>query len=109
MADKVRVQEFEINSGELIDRVKELVKDPGVQRVVVYSPSGKVLLNLPLVAGAVVGGLGAMLAPLTSAFMGIAAMAVKVRVEIAHKDEVEAQMKEDDDRKKRIAIKSEGE
>jgi len=106
MGDKVRVQEFEINGGELIDRVKEIIKEPGVQRMVVYSQKGTVLLNLPLATGAAVGTVGAIMAPMWSALLGIAAMAARIRVEIVRRDEVDAQVKEDEARKKRIAIKS---
>jgi DNA-binding Lrp family transcriptional regulator len=77
------VQRLEVAGDKVVARIKELVREGNVRRVIVKTPEGKVLVDTPLsVGGAVMGTLtlfGAL--PLMLVSAGVAALA-KVKVEV---------------------------
>ena len=83
-ADKGRtiVEEIEIAGNQLLDRVKELIAEGNVRRLIIRSPEGKVLLEIPLTVGVVAGGIFTMIAPFLAALGGIAALLTRVRIQI---------------------------
>jgi len=58
-AGKVVQEEFTVSADNLIERVKQLLHEGNVTRVIVKDETGKVLLEIP----ATVGVLGAVLVP----------------------------------------------
>jgi hypothetical protein len=77
-------EEFSINADELVTRVKHLVHEGNVTRIIVRDEQGKLLLELPVTAGLI----GAVLAPWLAALGAIAALVArcKVTVERSEKD-----------------------
>ena len=68
--EKVRAEEFRASGDELLAKVKELVREGNVRRVVIKNDAGKVLIDLPLTVGVV----GAIVAPQAAAVGAIAAL-----------------------------------
>lgn len=90
MADKEKrswTEEIEITANELVDRVKELIEEGNVRRLIIRKADGDVLLEVPLTAGVAVGGAVTLVAPVLAALGAMAALLVKVRVEIVRSDE----------------------
>jgi len=54
--ERTWTEEIEVAGTELVDHIKELVKAGNVRRVVLRTPDNKLLLEIPLTAGAVAGG-----------------------------------------------------
>jgi hypothetical protein len=89
--ERTWIEEIEVAGGQLVERVKELVAEGNVRRLIIRSPDDKVLLEIPLTAGAVVGGVVTIIAPLLAALGALAALIAKVKVQIVR---VEGENKE---------------
>ena len=68
--EKVRTEEFTVNGEGLVAKVKELVHEGNIRRVIIKNEEGKVLVEFPLTLGVV----GALLAPTLAAIGAIAAL-----------------------------------
>lgn len=76
------VEEIEIAGSELVGRVKELIADGNVRRLIIKKPDGALLLEIPLTAGVAVGGVLTILAPVLAALGAMAALLARVKVQI---------------------------
>jgi len=76
------MEEVEIAGSQLVERVKELVAEGNVRRLIIRGPDDKVLLEVPLTAGVAVGGILTMMAPVLAALGAFAALIAKVKVQI---------------------------
>ena len=70
---KVRKEEFSLSADDLIEKVKELIREGNVTRIMVKDEKGKVLFEMP----AMVGVVGVILAPWLAALGVIAALATR--------------------------------
>jgi len=68
---KTRFEEFRVNGGELLNKVKEIVHQGNVRRIILKDEKGKTFLEIPLTVGVV----GAIIAPVLAAVGAIAALA----------------------------------
>jgi hypothetical protein len=80
-------EELEINAGELVDRVKELIEEGNVRRLIIRKPNDEILLEVPLTAGVAVGGAVTLFAPVLAALGALAALLAKVKIQIVRTDE----------------------
>jgi diacylglycerol kinase family enzyme len=90
-------ENIEIAGSELVDRIKELVAEGNVRRLIIRTPDAEKLLEVPLTTGVAVGGVVTLLAPVLAALGAMAALLARVRVEIVRaeqKDEREANTQE---------------
>lgn len=78
MEKGARVEEFRVSGSELIDKVKELVHQGNIRRIVLKDPEGKVLMEFPLTIGVV----GAILLPTLAALGVIAALVAQCTIEV---------------------------
>lgn len=67
---KTTQEEFKVNGEDLLRKVKELVNEGNVRRIIIKSKEGKSLAEFPLTIGIV----GAVLAPILAAVGAIAAL-----------------------------------
>ncbi len=86
MADQVRTEQYETTSGNLVAKVKEVVRQGNVRRIVIKNPEGRTLLDLPLTVGLI----GAVWLPLWAAIGGIAAMAARYTIVVERTDDPHA-------------------
>jgi hypothetical protein len=80
-------EEIEIAGNQLVEQVKELINEGNVRRLILRTPDNKVVLELPLTAGAVVGGVVTILAPVLAALGAFAALLARVKIEIVRSEE----------------------
>ncbi len=71
-----------VAGGELVETVKRLIAEGNVRRLIIRKPGGDPIMDIPLTAGVAVGGLFTLLAPLIAALAAIAALVVKVEIDI---------------------------
>ncbi len=83
------IEEIEVASEELVNRVKQLAADNKVKRIRIVEPDGDIALEIPLTYGAIAGGAVALAAPVLAILGALAAFVAKVRVEIVHEEPVE--------------------
>lgn len=73
---KTRTEEFKINGEELVGKVKQLIKEGNVRRIIIKNKDGKVLIEFPLTIGVV----GAVFAPVLAAVGAIAALVTECSI-----------------------------
>jgi len=78
--------EIMVTGNELVERIKKLVADGNVRRLIIRKPSGESLLEIPLTAGVAVGGTVTILAPVLAAIGALAALLAEFKVEIVRTD-----------------------
>jgi len=76
-------EEYVVSSDELVKRIKDLLHEGNVRRIIVKDEKGKVLLEIPAWAGFV----GAILAPWLAALGVIAAIATKCTITVVRREE----------------------
>lgn len=81
-AAKTVREEFSISSDNLIERVKELLHEGNVTRIIVKDEKGKVLLEIP----ATVGVIGVVLVPWLAALGAIAALATNCKIVVERRE-----------------------
>ena len=79
---KVVKEEFSVSSDNLIEKVKELLHEGNVTRIIVKDEKEKVLLEIP----ATVGVVGVVLVPWLAALGAIAALAANCRIIVERKE-----------------------
>ena len=84
MADeKVHSEEFRVNGEELLGRIKNLVKEGNIRRIIIKDKEGKVIFEIPLTFGI----LGALIAPQLAAIGAIAALVTEATVVVEKDDQ----------------------
>ncbi|MBN1485805.1 MAG: DUF4342 domain-containing protein [Chloroflexia bacterium] len=79
-------EEIEIAGRELVDRVKELIEEGNVRRVIIRKQDGGLLIEIPLTPAVAVGGVVTVFAPVLAALGAMAALLAKVKIEIVRAD-----------------------
>ena len=80
--EKTWSEEIEIAGSNLVEQIKELLNEGSVRRLIIRRPNGEALLEVPLAAGAAVGGVVTVFAPLLAAIGAMAALIAQFKVEI---------------------------
>ena len=84
--ERTWTEEIEVDGAELVVRIEELVKAGNVRRVILRTPDNKLLLEIPLTAGAVAGGVVVLVAPVLAALAAMAVLLAKVKVQVVRTD-----------------------
>jgi uncharacterized membrane protein YvbJ len=79
---KVTTKEYSVSSDNLIERVKELLHEGNITRIIVKNEKGTVLLEIP----ATVGVIGVVLAPWLAALGAIAALATNCKIVVEKRE-----------------------
>lgn len=82
MNEKKTTEEFTVNGEELLAKVKSLINEGNIRRIIIKDESNKVLVELPLTIGVV----GAILAPVLAAVGAIAALVTKCTIVVERRD-----------------------
>jgi len=84
--ERTWIEEIEVAGSQLVDRVKDLVKEGNVRRLIIHNQAGETLLEIPLTAGVVVGGALTVVYPLLAALGALAALVARIKIEIVRSD-----------------------
>lgn len=76
-----------VAGGEMVDYVKQLIKDGNVRRLIIRKPSGDTLIEVPLTAGVAVGGALTLFTPVLAAIGAMAGLLAKFEIDIERIDE----------------------
>ncbi len=71
-------EEFSVKGEEVVKKVKEIIREGNVRRIIIKEKKGKVLIELPLTIGVV----GALLAPPLAAVGAIAALITECTIAV---------------------------
>ena len=83
--------ELHVKSEELIAKIKELIHEGNIRRIIIKDEEGKVFFEIPVTFGVI----GALLAPTLAAVGGIAAMVANFKIEVIRTEEPEKAGKPD--------------
>ena len=67
---KVRTEEFQVRGDEIIAKIKELIREGNIRRVILKNEDGRTLIDVPLTVGVV----GVIVAPQLAAIGVVAAL-----------------------------------
>lgn len=76
-------EEFKVSGDQLIAKVKQLIKEGNVRRIIIKDKEGKVLVELPVTIGLV----GAVFAPVLAAVGAIAALVTECSIVVIRRDD----------------------
>jgi hypothetical protein len=82
MNEKKTTEEFTVNGEELLAKVKSLINEGNIRRIIIKDEASKTLVELPLTIGVV----GAILAPVLAAVGAIAALVTKCTIVVERRN-----------------------
>ncbi len=82
--------EFKVKGEELVEKIKQLLHEGNIRRIIIKDEEGKVYLEIPVTFGVV----GILLAPTIAALGAIAAMVAHLKVEVIKTEETETPAEE---------------
>jgi hypothetical protein len=78
-----RTEEFKLSGGDIINKIKELIREGNIRRITLKDEEGKTFLEIPLTVGIV----GAAFAPVLAAVGTIAALVSKLTIIVEKTDD----------------------
>jgi hypothetical protein len=79
-----KANEFKVKGEELLRKVKDIVHEGSVRRIIIKDDKGSTYMEIPLAFGVV----GALLAPVLAAVGALAALASNFTLEVVRKEDV---------------------
>ncbi|MCI4445165.1 MAG: DUF4342 domain-containing protein [Candidatus Aminicenantes bacterium] len=79
-----RTEEFKVSGSEIIEKIKEIIKEGNARRLIFKNEEGKVFMEIPLTVGLV----GTLIAPIWAALGALAALASNFTIVVV-KEETE--------------------
>ena len=79
---KTRTEEFKVSGGEILNKVKELIHEGNIRRIILKDEDGKTFLEIPLTVGII----GAAVAPVLAAIGAVAALVSKLTIVVEKVD-----------------------
>ncbi|MEI7981049.1 MAG: DUF4342 domain-containing protein [Bacteroidota bacterium] len=76
-------EEFRIKGEELVEKVKQLIHEGNVRRLIIKDEDGKVYLEIPVTFGVI----GAFIAPMLAAVGAVAAMVAHLKIEVVRSED----------------------
>jgi hypothetical protein len=80
--EKFRTEEFHINGEELLAKIKNLIHEGNIRRVIIKDKDGKTVMEIPMTFGVV----GALIVPQLAAIGAIAALLTEATVVVEKMD-----------------------
>jgi hypothetical protein len=80
--EKTRTEEFRVDGEKLIGKVKEVIHEGNIRRIIIKDKEGKTVLEIPMTFGVV----GVLIAPQLAAIGAIAALLTEATVVIEREE-----------------------
>jgi hypothetical protein len=80
--DKGRTDEFRVKGEELLAKVKELIREGNIRRIIIDNDEGKTLIEIPMTIGVV----GALLLPALAAVGAVAALVTNCTIRVERRE-----------------------
>lgn len=74
--ENLKQEEFRVNGEDVLRKIKELVREGNIRRIIIKNEAGKTLIEVPLTVGVV----GAALLPIWAAIGAVAALLAKCSI-----------------------------
>lgn len=83
---KTIIEEMEVAGSQLVDKVKDLVRQGNVRQLKLWVEGGDFTLELPMTVGVIAGGALVLTAPWLAILGVIAALVTKVKIEVEREE-----------------------
>ncbi|NWJ41961.1 MAG: DUF4342 domain-containing protein [Geothrix sp.] len=80
--DRTRTEEFKLEGGKVLDKIKDLIHQGNIRRIILKNEAGKTLIEIPLTLGLV----GAALLPVFAAVGALAAVVTRMVIVVEKTD-----------------------
>jgi len=80
--DKKKMDEFKVKGEELLSKVKEIIHQGNIRKIIIKNDNGKTYLEIPVTIGVV----GLVLAPVWAAIGALAALASQFTIQVITKE-----------------------
>jgi len=85
--EKVRTEEYSVSADDAVKKIKEILDEGNVRRIIVQTEEGKTLIEFPLTIGVAAAAGVLLLAPLLAAVGALAAIVTDMRIVVEKVDE----------------------
>lgn len=75
--------EFKVKGEDLLRKIREIIEEGNVNRIIIKDDAGKVYLEIPVTLGVI----GALIAPVLAAVGALAALAADFTIEVIRRDQ----------------------
>ena len=75
--------EFKVKGEDLMRKIREIIHEGNVSRIIIKDNDGKVYIEIPVTLGVI----GALIAPVLAAVGALAALAVDFTIEVIRRDQ----------------------
>ncbi len=84
--EKVRTEEFKVSADETVAKVKEIVAEGNVRRIIIQNEDGKTLIEFPLTVGVAAAAGVLLLVPLLAAVGVLAAIVTDLTIVVEREE-----------------------
>ncbi len=84
--EKVRTEEYKVSADETVAKVKEIVAEGNVRRIIIQNEDGKTLIEFPLTIGVAAAAGVLLLAPLLAALGALAAIVTDLTIVVEREE-----------------------
>ncbi len=74
------VEEISVKSEQVVERIKELIREGNVRRLAVKTPAGRVLVEMPMTAGVFIGSVATILAPVVVVLAALGGVVADMKI-----------------------------
>lgn len=74
--ENIKKEEFKVSGEDVVKKIKEIIREGNVRRIIIKNEKGKTLIEVPLTIGVV----GAVLLPIWAAIGAVAALVAKCTI-----------------------------
>jgi hypothetical protein len=78
----MNASEFKVKGEELLQKIKEIIHEGNVSRIIIKNENGETYLEIPVTIGVI----GAIFAPVLAAVGALAALAANFKVEVIRRE-----------------------
>ncbi len=80
--ERTFTEEFKVAGRDLVKRIKKLIADGNVRRLIIRKADGTRILEIPLTAGAAIGGVLTIAQPVLATLVVLAMLLAEFKVEV---------------------------
>jgi hypothetical protein len=84
--EKIGIEEFTISGDALVSKIKELIHQGNIRRIILKNEEGRVLIEIPLTVGVVGGVLTTALFPVMAAVGAMGAMVAHLTIVVEKRE-----------------------
>lgn len=85
-SENVTTEEFKISGDALVAKVKDLIHQGNIRRIIIKNENGHTLLEIPMTVGVLGGAVGAVFFPVVSALGVIGAMVAHLTIIVERRE-----------------------